>query len=376
MKTTATPMRRFRLPLVAILLTGLGCAERIDTPAEFVAVARRHEREGSLAQAVVAYEKAAALQPDSPLIHYDIGVTYAELQQFDRAIAAYTKAIEFDEEMSRAYNNRAAAYARLQNYEAAIADCTKSLDIDEYDPFAWRNRGLAHHDLGNLDQAISDFSRAINIDPENPQSYLYRGNAYLEVQDSMRAIADFDEALKRDSDFPPAMIGKAQALGRIDRMADAEALLTAAAELGADVQGVELASVAPAPMPPPSAAPAPTPEPNEGLTRDKGPLPEQSPLSVVAEYLQSQGTDVTVTEAGSLFDLVAADLSRGYLIRQMEDGGSVVFSADELRQLEAAQRSITLIVISPTSWEVSKVIADWKPDRRQLAPLLFEMSVS
>src|SRR6056297_176393 len=102
----ANTTRRTQLPLITVFLFSLvvsGCAQKIDTAAEFLEVAYRHERNGELPEAVSAYRKAIQLDPKLSTAWYDLGVAYSAMEQFSEAIDSYSKAIELDSGMARAY---------------------------------------------------------------------------------------------------------------------------------------------------------------------------------------------------------------------------------------------------------------------------------
>ena len=49
---------------------------------------------GEFEQAIAAYKKAIAIDPNSPIIYNKLGVAYSELKQYDAALDAYRKALE------------------------------------------------------------------------------------------------------------------------------------------------------------------------------------------------------------------------------------------------------------------------------------------
>jgi len=347
--------RRY-VPVVVILLLAhiAGCSQKIDTYEEFCELALRHERDGELSQAVVAYEQALELQPSAAVTWYDLGVAHVQLDHLDDAQAAYTKAIELDPTLAMAYNNRATVWAEQQQFERAIEDFSQAIKLDPRDALACRNRGLAHYDLGRFEAARQDYDASIRISGSDPTTYLYRGNTLLDLRLWERALEDFDNALELDESLPDAWLNRAQALVELNRIDAAQETVERAGSLGADVSRFSLE---------PRGAPS-------GSTA----------VDAVRVWLQER--DLTADKVEFPWDLTATQdgAEVRYLVREVVSPDSVPPSVRVLREeldvLRAATDARTALVLvehraiedSPAVWQVVRVIDDWQPDLTLLRP--------
>ncbi|MFP4393981.1 MAG: tetratricopeptide repeat protein [Anaerolineales bacterium] len=146
-------------------------------------------------QAIEAYNRALAINPQDAVAYNNRGLSYAQLKGLDRAIADYTRAIEIHPRYASAYKNRAWVHARQRNYTQALADYSRALEINPQDAKAYNDRGNIHIQLEAYDEAIVDYSEAIRCNAQYAVAYLNRGQAYMHRSAYEKAITDFDQVL-------------------------------------------------------------------------------------------------------------------------------------------------------------------------------------
>lgn len=154
-----------------------------------------HFMQRAYKQAIEAYNRAIALNPQDAVAYNNRGLSYAQLKGFDRAIESYTRAIEIHPRYASAYKNRAWIYAQQRNYQQALADYSRALEINPQDAKAYNDRGNIHIQLEAYDQAIADYTEAIRCNEQYAVAHLNRGQAYMHQSAYEKAIADFDQAL-------------------------------------------------------------------------------------------------------------------------------------------------------------------------------------
>ncbi|SRR6266571_1167318 len=161
------------------------------------------------------FQKAALLNPASPLPQYFIGQLYSKAsfwtkkawasdqdrdEQTRNAARAYTRAIQLDSKFLPAYEHRASDYLSLKQYQGALKDYERILQLDPENVTAYADRGLARLQTGNTWGAISDFGDAIRRKKEDdsylPNLYEYRGEAYAKLGQYRDAIADYSKAIE------------------------------------------------------------------------------------------------------------------------------------------------------------------------------------
>ena len=97
-------------------------------------------------------------------------------------------------EAASAHYNRGLTYAKVGDYNHAVADYTEALRILPQFVAAFCSRGAAYSKMGDYDRAISDYAQAIRIAPDDADAYYDRGLAYEEKGDLAKADLDFAEA--------------------------------------------------------------------------------------------------------------------------------------------------------------------------------------
>jgi len=168
------------------------------------------------AKAMQEFEKAAVLNPKSPLPHYFIAKLHSKAALLSRrassdegrkdarrkATQAYTKAIQLNPRFLKAYESRAGSYGALEQYDLAIRDHDKVLELDPENVTAYADRGLAKLEAGRFLAATVDLGDAIRRKKDDDatlgMSYQLRADAYMKLGDYRDAIADYSKAIERE----------------------------------------------------------------------------------------------------------------------------------------------------------------------------------
>ena len=133
-----------QVAVVACLLLGIPHALVFAVGLRDQAVAYRQEgyamqQRGDLEGALVAYQKAAVLDPSYPTPQNDAGVLLEQLGRFEEAKRAYEQALAIDPKYLKAHANLAMLYERLGDKEKAIYHWTKRHELgDASDPWTIR----------------------------------------------------------------------------------------------------------------------------------------------------------------------------------------------------------------------------------------------
>lgn len=175
----------------------------------YAVFARFDEKNKYALTAAADYNRAAVLNPRSPLPHYFLGKLYlgslAVLFGTDpntkdkraKALAAYDEAVQIDPHFTEGYFERAELYLELKQYRNAIKDFDKVIDSNAKVQGAYHDRGVARLESNDFYGAISDFSSAIDNKLADPRlAYENRADAYVRVHDYSNAIKDYTQAIK------------------------------------------------------------------------------------------------------------------------------------------------------------------------------------
>ena len=108
---------------------------------------------GRLPEALSRYEAAAALQPDNPAFHYNLGNVLRWVRRIPEAIGAYSRALELNPNLAVAHHNRALCRLQLGDLAGGFAEyewrklCPTFEDPRYRDRRQWRGGDLAGRSL-------------------------------------------------------------------------------------------------------------------------------------------------------------------------------------------------------------------------------------
>ena len=175
------------------------------------------------------FQRAAALNQQSPLPHFFIGKLYtagglggimslnnakcldevvprtpnclALDEIHHKGVRSLTRAIAVDPKFGPAYEGRADVFLKLREYRQAIRDYGAVLELAHTNKaahVAYNDRGLSKAALGQYQAAVLDYTQAIALGCEDLcGSYDNRADAYTKLHDYTKAIDDVSVSIKR-----------------------------------------------------------------------------------------------------------------------------------------------------------------------------------
>jgi Tfp pilus assembly protein PilF len=145
--------------------------------------------------AIVDFNRAIQLDPNSARAYNNRGATKSELGDKRGAIDDYNRAIALAPKFAEAFYNRGAAKYQLGDKRGALTDFNLAIALDPKSAMAYYSRAVVRADLGNKQGAIDDYDRAIQLDPQFASAYYNRGAIKSELGDRLGAAADFDRSV-------------------------------------------------------------------------------------------------------------------------------------------------------------------------------------
>jgi Tfp pilus assembly protein PilF len=140
-------------------------------------------------------------QIESPLIHGNLGMFYANDRQFDKAIYHLQKAIKMSPDTSGTLNNLAQVLLEMNKFSEALPYLEKALSISTSDFQIYNNYGLAVAGLGQYQKAIQAYQAALDIDSSAATVYNNLGVAYKKTGDFKKAEECYLAAIKYDESY-------------------------------------------------------------------------------------------------------------------------------------------------------------------------------
>ncbi|HEY6370507.1 MAG TPA: tetratricopeptide repeat protein [Candidatus Sulfotelmatobacter sp.] len=126
-------------------------------------------------------QKAAALDPKLPLVHYTLGELYTYKSRIPEAITEFQKELAINPAHAATYYKLADAYSRVQKYEEAQRLLQRSIWLDPTSTGPFILMGKVLEKKGELDLAVIALKRAATMDPNNPITHHLLGQAYREM---------------------------------------------------------------------------------------------------------------------------------------------------------------------------------------------------
>jgi tetratricopeptide (TPR) repeat protein len=126
-------------------------------------------------------QKAAALDPKLPLVHFLLGELYLYKSRVPEAIAEFQKELAINPAHAATYYKLADAYSRVQKFEDAERVLQRSIWLDATSTGPYILMGKVLEKKGEYDLAVRALRRAATMDPNNPTTHHLLGQAYRDM---------------------------------------------------------------------------------------------------------------------------------------------------------------------------------------------------
>jgi tetratricopeptide (TPR) repeat protein len=157
-----------------------------------------NEKDHDFSRAEGLFDKALALDADSPRAYFGRGYARVFLGRPDLALADFDRACELDPDNPRHHNARGWALNERGRHDAAAVAATRALELSPRFVEAFITRATAYNHVGRTAEALRDAERALELAPGQPWALHNRGVARRALGQADLAAADFAEARKRD----------------------------------------------------------------------------------------------------------------------------------------------------------------------------------
>ena len=125
--------------------------------------------------------KAAALDPQLPLVHFLLGELYTYKSRIPEAIAEFQKEMTINPGDAATYYKLADAYSRLQKYDEAERLLQRSIWLDATTTGPYILMGKVLEKKGEFELALRALQHAASMDPNNPTTHHLLGQAYRDM---------------------------------------------------------------------------------------------------------------------------------------------------------------------------------------------------
>ena len=140
----------------------------------FLRAGMANERTGNYPAAVRAYERGLAVEPGNVELLNALGFSLFQQGKSKDAVVALEKAIAIDPKHWKSHNNLALASIDLGELEVAEAHYRESLALKEQ-PAIYNDLGFVLERQGLLDEAAAAYRKAIKLDPGSASAHYNLG---------------------------------------------------------------------------------------------------------------------------------------------------------------------------------------------------------
>ncbi|MGA9134289.1 MAG: tetratricopeptide repeat protein [Candidatus Sulfotelmatobacter sp.] len=126
-------------------------------------------------------QKAAAVDPKLPLVHFLLGELYLYKSRVPEAIAEFQKELTINPGHAQTYYKLADAYSRIQKFEDAERLLQRSIWLDATSTGPYILMGKVLEKKGEFELAVRALQRAATMDPNNPTTHHLLGQAYRDM---------------------------------------------------------------------------------------------------------------------------------------------------------------------------------------------------
>jgi len=151
---------------------------------------------GRIDDAIAAGETAVLLAPRDADAHYNLAHALKQRGDLSGAADHYRKTVDLNPTLAPAYNSLGVIHRQLNNLDEAISNFRKSVEIQPDYAEAHNNLGTALRHARKPDEAVSSYVRALGISPDMPQFLCNLGRAYRDNNEFGQAIVNFSRALE------------------------------------------------------------------------------------------------------------------------------------------------------------------------------------
>jgi tetratricopeptide (TPR) repeat protein len=152
-----------------------------DSAASYLFTARMLLRQEYDPVAEEYAQKAVALDPKLPLVHFLLGELYLYKSRVPEAIAEFQKEMSINPAHAATYYKLGDAYSRVQKFEDAERVLQRSIWLDATSTGPYILMGKVLEKKGEFDLAVRALQRAATMDPNNPTTHHLLGQAYRDM---------------------------------------------------------------------------------------------------------------------------------------------------------------------------------------------------
>lgn len=150
--------------------------------------------------AAECFEKAIALKPDAPDVSFQLGMTYNDLELYEKAISVFTTALSYSPRDSAIYYQLGFAAAKRGFTREAEGYYLEGLKINPDHALILLSLGRLYMKTNQVQSAISVLRQATQRDPAAWEGWLELGRAHMKAREWKVALSALEQARQWNPD--------------------------------------------------------------------------------------------------------------------------------------------------------------------------------
>ena len=174
-------------------------------------------RLGQYTEAIAAYDKAIAIDPNSAVTWAGQGYVLEKLRRYEEALTSYNRAVQIKADYTMALVGQCKMLNKTRQYEPAAAACDLAIQGDgtwreSGIAEGWTQRSIALTGQGKYEDAMAAANRAVGIQDNYAEAWNYRGVIFWYLKQYPEAIASIQRAISLDPTYAQAWANQAAVL--------------------------------------------------------------------------------------------------------------------------------------------------------------------
>jgi protein O-mannosyl-transferase len=148
-------------------------------------------------EAISHWERAIEILPEAASPYRNLGIIYSRVyKNYDTAIVYFNKALAVEPDDPMVYFNLGMSYEGKKDYGRAVDYLRKSLELDTASVNTRSRLANIYYGLGQFKEAIGLNQDIMRIDPDESLPYVNIGNYYIFQKDTLNGIRYYEKAVE------------------------------------------------------------------------------------------------------------------------------------------------------------------------------------
>ena len=169
-------------------------------------------RQGDFARAADFIIRAIDQDGQNPLLYFNLGVLYSAQEQLAEALQAYRKTLALQPDYPQAWNNLGNLLCRTGEFDEGITSYLQAIRQKADYAQAWNNLGNALKSQGRAQEALAKYQEAVHLRTDFAEARLNLGDTLQTLGRLDEAIETYQQTIHHNPNYAPAYGGLALAL--------------------------------------------------------------------------------------------------------------------------------------------------------------------